>query len=133
MLTGELPTTVAMATGAMSATLALATDDDAVIESDSTVSVTLGRGNGYQVGGSATASLTVTDNDTATFGVSGAETSIDEGASTTITVRITNGKTFAGEQQIPLSASGSASASDFTLSPDTLTLAAGSGSVLRDG
>ena len=95
----------------------------------STVSATLGSGNGYELDASATASLTVEDNDTATFRVSVAATVIDEGASTTFTVEVANGKTFAEEQRIALVASGSASASDYRLSADTLTLAAGSGSV----
>ena len=129
MLSGEPPGTVALAAGTRKATVALATNDDAVVEPDSTVRVTLESGAGFELDASSTASLTVADNDTATFRVTAAETSIDEGAGTTITVEIANGKTFALQQQIALSASGSASASDYRLSPDTLTLVAGTGSV----
>ena len=54
---------------------------------------------------------------------------IDEGGSATLTVSIAKGVTFAEDQSIALSVSGSASAADYVLAPETLALAAGATSV----
>ena len=128
MLSGERPGAVAFAAGQRTTTVTLATSDDEVIEAHSDVTVRLGAGDGFTVGTPLQATLTVRDNDTAAFRVSAAATFIEEGGATTITVGIVNSKTFAAEQRIALSASGSASASDFRLSPDTLALVSGSAS-----
>ena len=69
------------------------------------------------------------DNDAASFEVSASPDEIDEGGSATLTVSIANGVTFAANQSIALSVSGSASAADYGLAPETLTLAAGATSV----
>ena len=127
MLSGARPASVAFAAGERTHTVTLATSDDEVIEAHSVVTATLGAGEGFTLG-TASATITVQDNDTAAFSVSAADTSIEEGGATTITVAIVNGKSFAEEQRLALSASGSASASDFTLSPDTLRLVSGSAS-----
>ncbi len=128
MLSGAPPGAVGFPAGNRTATVTLATSDDEVIEAHSDVTVGLGAGDGFTVGTPSQATVTVQDNDTAAFRVSAAETSIDEGGATTITVGIVNGKTFAEAQSLSLSASGSASASDFRLSPDTLALVSGSAS-----
>ena len=124
-LSGAMPGSVAFAVGDRIKTVTLATADDAVIESASTVTLTLASGAGYTLGSPASADVTVTDNDTATFRVSAAQNALDEGATTTVTVAITNGKTFAEAQSIAFSVSGSASAIDYELSSRSLTLAAG--------
>ena len=129
MLSGTPPTSVAFAVGDRTKTVAAATADDAVIETDSTVTAALGPGSDYTLGTSSSAEVTVEDDDTATWQVSAAEASIDEGDATTLTVAVANGKTFAEEQSIALTVSGTAAESDYSLTSSPLALAAGSSSV----
>ena len=128
-LSGSSPATVDFAAGESSKTLSLATADDQVVEPDSTVTATLSLGAGYTVGEASSALVSVEDDDTATFTVSAAPEAIAEGESATLTVAISNGVTFAEDQTISLAVSGTASASDYTGVPATLTLAAGASSV----
>ena len=125
MLSGTAPSTVAFAVGESSRVVSLATVDDTVVESDSAVTLTLGTGSGYTPGGSASAVVTVADNDSATFSVSSGSEEIDEGDETRVTVSIGNGVTFAADQAIALTVSGTATADDYRLAPDALTLTAG--------
>ena len=81
---------------------------------------------GGQSVGSAT--ITISDNDDATWRVSAQPAEIDEGESATITVAVANGKTFASNQTISLAVSGTAASSDYSLSATELTLRAGAGS-----
>ena len=129
VLSGAVPAAVEFAVGERTRTLVLATSDDAVVETDTTVTVALGPGDGYVLGSEASSSATVADNDAASFEVSASPDEIDEGGSATLTVSIANGVTFAANQSIALSVSGSASAADYGLAPETLTLAAGATSV----
>ena len=126
MLSGTVPTTVSFGAGDQTSTLRLATVDDAVIESDSTVTVVLEPGDGYTLGEAAAASVTVTDDDEPAWNVSAEPLEIGEGDSATLTVAITNGKTFALEQSIALAVSGTAVAADYRLASSPLQLAAGS-------
>ena len=128
VLAEAAPVSVAFAAGESRATVTLATVDDAVIEGDGAVTVTLVAGDGYVLGEETSATVTVTDDDVAVFTVSASPGTLDEGGATTLTVAIANGKTFAADQSIELSASGSASASDYRLSPATLALPAGEAS-----
>ena len=125
VLAEAAPVSVAFAAGESRATVTLATVDDAVIEGDGAVAVTLVSGDGYMLGEETSASVTVEDDDEAVFAVSAAAGELDEGGTTTLTVEVANGKTFAADQSITLSASGSASASDYRLSPATLALPVG--------
>ena len=68
----------------------------------------------------------------ANFTVSAAPHAIKEGESATVTVAISNGVTFAEDQTLSLTASGTASAADYTGVPATLTLVAGGSSVTAD-
>ena len=129
VLSGAPPASVAFAKGETSATLIVPTAGDSVAEVDSTVTVTVLSGAGYTVGRASSASVTVEDDDAATFTVSAEPESIAEGEATTLTVAISNGVAFAEDQTISLAASGTASASDYTGVPATLTLAAGASSV----
>ena len=129
MLSGTPPTSVAFAVGDRTKTVTAATADDAVIETDSTVTAALGTGSDYTLGTASSAEVTVQDDDTATWQVSAAEASIDEGDATTLTVAVANGKTFAEEQSIALTVSGTTAGSDYSLTSSPLTLAAGSSSV----
>ncbi len=109
-------------------TVSLATQNDAIEENDSIVTLTLKENSAYEISGSRSASLTVQDNGTASFSVSVNSDNVEEGSSSTLTVRITNGVTFSSNQTISLSISGSASSSDYTVSPSTLSLTAGDSS-----
>ena len=82
--------------------------------------------HGGQSIGSAT--VTISDNDDATWTVSAQPTEIDEGESSTVTVAVANGRTFASNQTISLAVSGTAASSDYSLSATELTLRAGAGS-----
>ena len=128
-LSGTPPAAVAFAKGETSARLAVPTAGDRVVEADSSVTATVTAGSGYTVGRASSASVTVEDDDAATFAVSAEPESIAEGEASTLTVAISNGVTFAEAQTISLAASGTASASDYTGVPATLTLAAGESSV----
>ena len=128
MLAGSPPQSVTVAAGATTATLSAATAGDSVVEADSTVTATLTAGTGYAVGTASSALVTVEDDDTAAFTVSAEPEAIKEGESATLTVAISNGVTFAADQAISLVTSGTASASDYSGVPATLTLAAGASS-----
>ena len=128
MLSGAGPFRAVFAVGSGTAEVLLATSDDVVVEADSTVTATLTAGTGYTVSTASSASVTVEDDDTAAFTVSAEPEAIDEGESATLTVAISNGVTFAEAQTISLATSGTASASDYSGVPSTLTLAAGASS-----
>ena len=129
VLSGSPPASVAIAQGATSATLSVPTSGNSVVEADSTVTVRVTAGTGYTIGTAATASVTVGDDDAATFTVSADPPTISEGESATLTLAIANGVTFADTQAISLTTSGTASPSDYTGLPPTLTLSAGASSV----
>ena len=101
--------------------------DDILREGDETILISASR-SGAAIGAQQT--LTITDDDgppVLVFSVD--ETSIAEnGGTATITVSTGTGSTFATDQTITLTLAGTATENDdYTLSPDTLTLPAGSG------
>ena len=126
-LDGAPPASVTVAAGASRATLPVATADDAVVRGGGSVTATLAAGAGYRPGAESTATVTVSENDAATWSVSASPSEIAEGGSATLTVSVANGVTFAADREIALSASGTASASDYAL-PAALALAAGASS-----
>ena len=128
VLSGAPPASVAFAKGETSATLRVPTEGDSVVEADSTVKATVTAGTGYTAGTASSASVTVEDDDAATFTVSADAEAIAEGESATLTVAISNAVTFPESQEVSLATSGTASASDYTGVPATLTLAAGASS-----
>ena len=129
VLSGTVPRSVAFATGDNSKTITLPTRDDNAIKTASTVTVSLATGSGYILGTATSASISVTDNDTAVWTVSAQPTEIAEGGSSTITLAVANGKTFAANQTVSLAVSGTASGSDYSLSATELTLPADASSV----
>ncbi len=131
-LAGAPPESVSFAQGATSAPLSVPTAGDSVVEGDSTVTATVTSGAGYAVGTAASASMVVQDDDIATFSVSADAEAIREGGSATLTVAITNGVTFEKDQSVSLAVSGTASASDYTVVPTELTLAAGASSATAE-
>ena len=120
---------VAIAKGETEATLTVGTVDDSVVEEASTVTAALAAGDGYAVGTADAAEVVVEDDDAATFAVAAASDTIEEGDATTVTVSVANGTTFATDQTVTLTASGTAASDDYALSPTSMTLAAGDASV----
>ena len=129
VLSGIAPRSVAFATSDNSKTITLPTRDDNAIKTASTVTVSLATGSGYTLGTATSASVLVTDNDTAVWRVSAQPTEIAEGGSSAITLAVANGKTFAANQSVSLAVSGTASGSDYSLSATEVTLPAGASSV----
>ena len=117
-------TELTLRAGAGSATATATATDDVIVEGDETVIVTASHG-GQSIG---SATVTISDNDDATWTVSAQPTEIDQGESSTITVAVANGRTFASNQNISLAVSGTAASSDYSLSATELTLRAGAGS-----
>ena len=130
MLSGPGRAVVSFGAGDDAATLAVATEDDAVQEPSSTVTATVVAGSDYLVGTSAAAAVRVRDDDVAALVLAVAPLVIDEGGQASIRVEVANGVTFATAQTITLAATaGTASAVDYALAPTTLTLAAGADAV----
>ena len=128
-LAGTPPTAVTFAAGDRSAAVTMATLDDTVVRADGAVTLTLGAGTHYTVGSPATATVAVAENDAAAFSVTAAPAAVEEGANATLAVSISNGVTFAAAQEIALAVTGDVDAADYTLTPQTLSLAAGGTSV----
>ena len=130
MLAANPPASVTFGAGKSSATLTVATNDDAVVEGASAVTAAIGSGEDYSAAaGAGSAQVSVEDDDAPSWSVSPDAVEIVEGGSTAVTVAIANGLTFAADQTITLSASGTAVAADYTLDPTTLTLSAGATAV----
>ena len=131
MLASGSPTSMAFGAGETETTLAVATDDDTVVEPASEIAVSVVAGAGYTVAsGAGSGQATVEDNDTATFAVSVDPAEVAEGESATVTAAISNGVTFTADQAIELTFSGTASeGTDYSVSKDTLRLLAGTDSV----
>ena len=91
VLSGRVPTRIEFAVGERQKRLALATVADAVVEGAGTMTVTLAAGSGYVLGETATAVLTVEDDDAASFSVTAAQDEIEEGGGTSVTVTVEGG------------------------------------------
>ncbi len=125
VLAGTTVVSVTIGVGDAGATLAVATDDDRVVEDDGAVMATLIAGTGYAVGVDAVARVTVVDEDVASFAVTAAPPEIEEGGSSALSVSISNDVSFATDQMIALTASGSTARGDYTVSASPLTLVVG--------
>jgi len=125
VLSGDPPASVTFAAEETTARLAVATDDDRVVEDAGSVTATLTAGAGYVLGEPSTATVTVADDDSAVFGLSAVPAVVAEGREVRLTVRIEDGVTFATDRSVTLSVGGEVTASDFTLAPATLELPAG--------
>ena len=119
--------TVTVASGATSAQLVVETEDD-VVAPDRSVVATVVPGPDYTVGAALSAEVAVTDNDRPAFDIVVDPSRVAEGATSALKLSITNGVTFAEPQEIGLSVSGMASASDYTLVPVRQELAPGASS-----
>ena len=134
VLAGTAPTEVSFAEGGTSSTVSLATDDDTVIRtapSEVAVSLTADPADppAYTLAGTASAATVVAETDQAGWELTVPQVEVTEGTSVTVSLAIANGVTFAQKQTIRLALSGTASASDYTVVPAGLQLAAGLSSV----
>ena len=120
-----LPDTLTLPPGGTSVTAMLSASDDTHEEQDETVVITASL-HGQDIG---TATVTIQANDVAAWSVSADRVEIEEGENATITLAITNGKTYDDDQTISLETAGTASASDDYSLPATATLLAGRPSV----
>ena len=113
-------------TEASSVTATVTGVDDILQEGDEAILISASR-SGVAIGSQQT--LTITDDDEPVLAFSVDETSIaEDGGTATITVSTGMGSTFATDQTITLTLAGTATENDdYTLSPGTLTLPAGSG------
>ena len=108
MVGGAAPATVTFPEGSATAALTVATDDDSVVEASSAITASIATGDEYAVDAQeASAEVAVNDNDTATFSVSASPEEISEGETSSVTVAISNGVTFATDQTIALGFAGS--------------------------
>ena len=105
---------VSFADGVAEAALSVATDDDAVAEAGGTVTATVQSGTGYTVGTSATAQVTVTDDDERGVSVSPTALTVREGGTGTYEVKLTSQPTDA--VTVTVTASGDATVDRGTLS-----------------
>ena len=119
------PYALTLTAGASATTATLSSTDDAETEAEETLTLTASHG-GTEIGA---ATATIAANDAATFAVAAGSGTIEEGDATTVTVSVVNGVTFATDQTVTLTASGTAAADDYALSPTSLTLSAGNASV----
>ena len=127
---------VSFAAGETRKTVSFDAADDALVEGPETVELSFGAlASGFSAGSTAVATVTITDTDTAAIEFSVASSEVSEGGETELTFAITNGVTFAVDQDIAIAVSGSADAGDdFVLSdsqngtlsvPYSVALAAG--------
>ena len=117
--------TIRIYAGQRSVTRRVQVGDNTIVEDDVTVTWTLAEGEGYRVSAeNATASVVLEENDAPEFTVSVEPAEIAEGESATVRVAITNGVTFRQPETITLSVSGTASESDYSGVPETLSLRA---------
>ena len=126
-LSESAPASVTIAAGETTATLSLATADDAVVSGDGTVTARLLAGDGYALGDPSEATVAVTEDDAAEFSVAASPAELLEGETATVTVAIANGTTYAADREVALAVTGDVAASDYSL-PATLDLPAGSSS-----
>ena len=116
----DLPESITLPAGHASATSDVSATDDATVEGDETVILTASHG-GQSIG---SATVTIPANDTPAWSVSADAAQVAEGDNATLTVAITNGRTFDSSQTISLAATGTASGADHDL-PESITLPAG--------
>ena len=128
VLSGEPPSSVTIEAGSTVAQVSVNTDDDSVVEDGGSVTVTLRPGEDYLLGEALSATVGVEDDDEASFLVTAEPLEILEGGEATIRVAIEDGVTFAVAQTLELKVTGDVSATEYTLDPEALNLAAGASS-----
>ena len=122
-----VPASVTFGPTEISKTVSVATVADDSIEGDETVAVAFGTlPDGVTAGTTTTTTVTITDGTpSAQFTLTLNPPTVVEGSTADVTVAITNGVTFATDQPLTLTFSGTATqGSDYTVNSPTLTLLA---------
>ena len=116
------PQEITILANTMSGVASVAAVDDVQVEDSETIAITA-RHDGAVIG---TGTITIADNDTANFGATVDPTTIAEGEGTAVVVE-TGGVSFPEDQLFAVDLSGTATAGeDYTVTPPTITVAAGS-------
>ena len=118
------PASIAITAGATSGTATITALDDTEVEDAETITVTAEHGSVRAIG---SATVTISANDQPTWDLQVSPDTIAEGESATVTVS-TGGVTFADDQTITLTLSGSATegaANDYTIAPASIAISAG--------
>ena len=118
---------VVIPAGATTASVSVATIDDAIVEPTEQFTLTIVSATApartVTVGAPATGTATITDNDSTTLTLSASATNTAEGAAITYTVTSSNAVQGGFSVAVSATPSGTTTASDFTLSAPTLTFA----------
>ena len=88
LVSGTPPSSVTIDANKTSATLTVATDDDAADETNGVVTAEVESGTGYNVGSTSSASVTVNDNDVPEITISAGTSPVTEGTSATFTITV---------------------------------------------
>ena len=123
--------TLTFAAGDSSKTFTVATAEETTSEPNETFTVTLSSASGATLPADATATGTITDDDTPQVSISVNNASIaEDGGTSTVTISTGSGPTFTTDQTITLTLAGTAGESrDYVISSESLTLAAGATTV----
>ena len=123
VLAATAPAEVAFEPEATMATLSLATVDDAVDETDATVTLTLRDGSGYSLGGTQVATVTVEDDDLPVVTVAADADSVAEGEAAAFTLTRVGDASAALEVTVAVTDGGSVLEAD--AAPASVTFGAG--------
>ena len=108
-ISGTAPTSVTIAANSDTATLSVPTDNDNVVEGDGTITATIVIGDDYVPSSPSSDTVTVNDNDTATWAFTPSTFTLNEGGGTvTVHLGIINSVIFAEAQTVDLLIDGSA-------------------------
>jgi len=114
-----------IAVGASSGTIVITPVDDSTIEGGETVVATLVQGTGYTLGGSASASIAITDNDAPLATITASSTGASEAGPTAATFTITLDAPTTTPITVALALTGTASLSDYQSLSAAVAIAAG--------
>ena len=129
VLADEVPVSVTVEAGSTAATLALPTVDDTVVEGAGSLKVTLLPDDGYALGETVSATVSVEDDDVAEYALTVTPAELAEGQTAAVRAKLSNGVTYAEAVSLELSVTGEVTAPDYTLESTSLELAAGESAV----
>ena len=99
------------------------------MEGDGSVTVTLLAGDGYALGETVSATVSVEDDDVAEYALTVTPAELAEGQTAAVRAKLSNGVTYAEAVSLELSVAGEVTGTDYTLESASLELAAGESAV----